>query len=328
MHGRVVRASLWFGLAVSSVFVVVSVIAVNFHQRTYKSQSFLQSAPAPGSFIVSTQTVGSVGAVDPSAAAYEISITCSPNPSRVVAVSIPRGEKRTIGVTEFPGLTSQDRCSVLATGVEGAQVTYATSQPARADGSIPDPLPGVVEAGVYRSAPALSDGRNVTVTYSYVGDLSVTSKVVGAPVGSSTSSTITVRCANSGFVSTNRIADGQTRLITNIPAESICRVTTDQTNGVSFTDNSDDPRDGVVRVSATPARCWDLRTSTPDCRATVVVTSSYNGAEEPTVQNTQPTTTTPQEQKDPVQNAQAAVVAPAPVEEPAILDDSAISLTG
>jgi hypothetical protein len=227
-----------------------------------------------------------------------------------------------MGVSDFPGLTDQDRCSVVAPGVNGAQITYATSQPARADGSVPEPLPGVVEGGVFRSAPALADGRTVAVTYTFVGDLIVTSKVVGAPAGSSTSSTITVRCANSGFVSTNRIADGQSRLFTNIPAGSVCKVTTDQTNGVSFQDNSDDPRDGVVLVNTTPSRCWDLRTSTPDCRAMVVVTSSYSGAEEVVTQtvNTQPTTTVEEQQQQ--SSATTAPAAPAPVEEPAVLDDT------
>jgi hypothetical protein len=307
------------------------VIAVKFRSRAYESPTFLQTT-APGSLIISAQVIGSELAATTS---FEMSVTCSNSPTKAVTVSVPRGDKKTVGVTEFPGLTNQDRCSVMATGIEGAQTSYATSQPARSDGSVPDPLPGALEAGSFRSALAPADGRLVAVTYSFVGDLQVSAKVAGAPAGSTSSSTITVRCSNSGFVSSSRISNGQTRLFTNIPAGSICKVATDQTNGVSFQDNSDDPRDGIVLVNATPARCWDLRTSTADCRATVIVNSTYNSAEDISAQtvNTQPTTTEPSTSV-PTTAAPATVVngvvavAPAPVEEPAILSDLEVAYTG
>jgi hypothetical protein len=298
------------------------VIAVKFRVRAYESPTYLQTTGAPGSLIISAQIIG----VEVTAAtSFEMSVTCSNSPNKAVTVAVPRGDKKTIGVAEFPGLTNQDRCSVVASGIDGAQTTYATSQPARSDGSTPDPLPGALEGGSFRSALAPADGRLVAVTYSFVGDLQVSAKIAGAPAGSPASSTITVRCANTGFVSSSRIANGQTRLFTNIPAGSVCKVTTDQTNGVSFQDNSDDPRDGVVTVNATPARCWDLRTSTADCRATVIVNSTYNSAEDISAQtvNTQPTTTEPSTSvPTTAAAATAAPVAPAPVEEPAVLDDT------
>jgi Domain of unknown function (DUF5979) len=298
---------------------------------------FLQAAPT-ASVVVSVQTVGAEPAADQ---VYELLVSCvgandrpiaaAGSTTGVLVLSLPKSGTRTLSATEFPGLTITDRCSVRTSGIEGAQVTYATSQPARADGSVPDPLPGVVQDGVFRSAIALADGRSIVATFTFVGDLIVTNRITGAPAATPASATITVRCANSGYLTSSRLGNGQSRLFTNIPAGSSCKVTTDQTAGVAFDDNSGDARDGLVTVNSTPARCWDLRTSTADCRATVTVSSTYSGADpldaQPT--QTQPSTTTAEQNRnDPATTA--APAAAAPVEEPAVLDESeeTVAFTG
>jgi hypothetical protein len=314
----------------------LGVIRSNAADSSVNVVQLLQATAAP-SLVVSAQVVGAEPTADQ---VYELLVSCvgandrpitaAGSSNGVLALSLPKSGTRMLGPTEFPGLTAADKCSVRSAGVEGAQVTYATSQPTRTDGSVPDPLPGLVQDGVFRSAAAVADGRSVTATFTFVGDLFVVSRIADAPAATPASATITVRCANSGYLTSSRLGNGQTRLFTNIPAGSICKVSTDQTTGVAFDDNSGDTRDGVVTVNVTPARCWDLRTSTADCRATVTVTSTYVGFDPQAVQptETQPTTTAPDE--DQAAETTAAPAAPAPVEEPAVLDESeeTVAFTG
>jgi hypothetical protein len=333
------RVACWVLLV--GVGAGASVAYVMTRQTSVPSMNVVQllQATSTPSLLVSVQTVGS----EPSSGqVYELLVSCvsasdrpiavAGNASGVLSISLTKNGSRLLGVAEFPGLATTDKCSLRAAGVDGAQVTYATSQPVRADGSVPDPLPGLVQDGTFRSAAAVADGRTITATFTFVGDLFVVNRINGAPPATASSATITVRCANSGYLTSTRMGNDQTRLFTNIPAGSVCKVTTDQTTGVAFDDNSGDARDGVVTVNVTPARCWDLRTSTADCRATVTVSSTFSGFDPQTteVPSTQPPTTTADQQD------QSAVtvspVAPAPVEEPAVLNEteetSDIAFTG
>jgi hypothetical protein len=332
MHGRTAQRLSQFTLltiAVVPVLVVGTSRSVNAHAAMASAPSVerLQASGTPDAVTVglriSIQTVG----MAPANLSYSLQVRCVDANGKVVSavgaadtasVSLAVGQPRSVGIAEFPGLSATNRCSVEAAGAEGAQITYATSQPPRADGALPAPLPGAVDDGKFRSALAPADGREVVVTYTYVGDLVVSTRITDVPTGVMATSMITVRCANTGYLTSLRMGDGQSRLLSSVPAGSVCRVSSDQP-GASFEDNSDDPRDGTVTVNSTPARCWDLRTAAPDCRASVTITSAYRG--EADVQSlsatTQPTTTV--EQQDQQQQNAAATAAPvaaAPVEEP------------
>jgi hypothetical protein len=315
--------------------VAVSFTALSRLGRPPEVQSIVvaQSGVEPG-IVVSVRTIGKPP--DSGASSYRLNVRCTTGGqvtsaaqgiTSTVTLELPPSGARRLGTIDFPSLTATDRCVVEANAVDGAQITYATAQPPRADGSQPEPMPGVVEGGRFQSASAPADGREVTTTITYVGDMIVSARIAGAPAGVSPSGAVTIRCANTGFLITTRILDNQTRLFSNVPAGSVCQVSTDQ-SGATFEDNSGDPRDGIVTVGLTPASCWDLRTADPNCRATVTITSTYSELTDlSSLQSTTvPPTTRVEEQPT---NEPAAAVVAAPVEAPELLaEESAISFTG
>lgn len=242
--------------------------------------------------------------------------TSLPATSAVLPFALAASGTRIIGVPDFPTLTVADSCIVRAAGAEGAETTYRTTQTARADGSTPDPAPGVLESGGYHAAPARADGQAITVTQAFNGDVQVTARITGAVSTAATAPTVLaveLRCG-SGFLQSARLTDGQAQLFTGIPVGTVCRVADLQGGGARYADNSGDPNDGIVTVVATPASCWDLRVTGPECRVSIVVTLSAApgpaDADAPTT--TSPTTTTsPSTTAVPATTA-APAVTPAP----------------
>lgn len=261
---------------------------------------------------------------------YEATVVCRTASGAAVGqrvASLAPGASRTIGAGDIPGLATGDLCTVTA-AAEGAQTQYTTTQTDRSDGSTPEPLGGIIDAGVFRSAPALANGQSVTVAHRYTGDLIISKVVSGAPETSIGTYQLQVTCGEVGFLQTLLLSNGQTRLITGIPVGSTCRVTEPSTPASRFEDNSGDPLDGIVTIVSTAAPCWDLRNTAPSCRVTVVSTHAYSAADQQldSVLNTVPgqaTTTTPRTETTLAAAATtAAPAAPAPVEEPSILDES------
>ena len=242
--------------------------------------------------------------------------TSLPATPAILPFTLAATATRTLGVTDFPTLTAADSCIVRAAGAEGAETTYRTSQAARADGSTPDPAPGVLESGGYHAAPARANGQAVTVTQAFNGDVQITARITGAVNTAATAPSVLaveLRCG-SGFLQSARLTDGQAQLFTGIPVGTVCRVADLQGGGARYADNSGDPNDGIVTVVATPASCWDLRVTGPECRVSIAVTLSAapgpTGGDAPTT--TSPTTTTsPSTTAVPATTA-APAVTPAP----------------
>ncbi len=261
---------------------------------------------------------------------YEVVVKCR-NPAGVAvgerAVALAPGASRVLGSSEIPGLTTADRC-VASSRTDGAQTDFLSTQPDRPDGSTPDPVGGLIDAEGFHSAPAFASGQTISVTHKYTGDLLLTKTVTGAPEFSIGTYQLQVSCPSIGFLQTISLTNAQTRLITAIPVGSVCRVTEPSTIGARFEDNSGDPFDGIVTITATPASCWDLRNTTASCRTTVTSRHTYNAADQQAdnTLNTVPsqTTTTSPDTTQPAQASAstAAPAAPAPVEEPELLDES------
>ncbi len=267
-----------------------------------------------------------VRGVEPTANyAYRFELRCvRPNGSSVngaLAFSLAGGVLRTFTAADVVGLTSQDSCWVRTVDNNGAETLYSSSVPTRADGSQPDPIPGVIGTGGFVSAATLADGRTISVVSTFGGDLSVTNRVEGAPNGSTATYELRVAC-DGGFSRSLLLGDGQQQILTGIPAGSRCQVTATR-GGTSprFQDNSGPPNDGVVTIVATSAACWDLRYSAPECRAAVVVTNQFDAAVDVASQSVPPTTT--QETTTTLPNNQApatiAPVAAAPVAQPEVV---------
>jgi Domain of unknown function (DUF5979) len=244
----------------------------------------------------------------------------------VVAFSIVGADRRTFTVADVPGLTATDVCSVRTIDNNGAESTYATTVPKRADGSQPEPIPGIITPRGYASAPAAADGRTISIVSTFGGDLTVTHRVVGAPSAGVPAAEIRVSC-DGGYARSVLLRDAQQQILTGIPAGSVCRVT--RPGGMipaRFDDNSGVPSDGVVTIVATSPTCWDLRNAAPECRAAVTIFSQYEApvtdvASEPVSTTVQPTTTIDQSQQrnDP---SVIPVAGPAPIAEPPVADAS------
>ncbi len=292
------------------------------------------SAAPAGSIPSVTITVSVVGrppAAPPAGpSSYQATVACrsaAGSSPRELAVSLTPGQARVITVADLPGLSITDRCTVTAR-VDGAQTEFLTTQPDRTDGSTPDPIGGLIDADGFHSAPAIANGQSIAVTHRYTGDLLISKTVTGAPEFSIGTYQLQVSCSDNGFLQTLSLANSQTRLITGIPVGSTCRITEPSTPGTRFEDNSGDPFDGTVVIAATTAACWDLRNTTPSCRVTLTSTHAYNSADQQldSALNTVPsqTTTTPETTRvdSPAAATTAAPAAPAPVEEPQVLDES------
>lgn len=279
-----------------------------------------------------TVVLGVIGTppAGPSDRPYEVVVKCRNPVGGVVgerSVSLTPGASRVLGSSDIPGLVTADRC-VASARAEGAQTEFQSTQPDRSDGSTPDPVGGLIDAEGFHSGPALANGQTIAITHKYTGDLLVTKTVTGAPEFSIGTYQLQVSCHSIGFLQTISLANSQTRLITAIPVGSVCRVTEPSTVGARFEDNSGDPFDGIVTITATPAACWDLRNTTAACRTAVVSHHAYNATDQQvdSALNTVPsqTTTTSPDTTQPAQAAAttAAPAAPAPVEEPELLDES------
>ncbi len=244
-------------------------------------------------------------------------------------ITVGKGETLTVGTKEFPSLTLDDSCWIRSTADDGSETTYTSSNGTRADGSVRDASPGLISGGGYRSAPALASSELITATQSYTGDLVVTNRVDGIPANGTGVVPVSIRCDNQGISRTLNLSDGDRELITGIPTGSSCRVST--LAGRSRTeDNSGSPSDGVVVISPIRPECLDLRNASPDCRATVTVTTAYEPALDPSrvadpneSTTTAPTTTNPDDANR--QNAQPAQAAPATAA-PAVAPSPAVAV--
>ena len=250
-----------------------------------------------------------------------------------LAVSVGRGETITVGLAEFPTLTLDDSCWIRASLSDGSEASYKTTNGTRADGTARDSSPGMIASGSFRSASAQASGELITVTHSYNGDLVVTSRIEGIPVGGRAVVPISIRCDNQGISRTLNLGDGDRELITGIPTGSSCRVSTLAGRSV-VQDNSGAPNDGIVVISAIRPECLDLRNASPDCRATVAINTAYEPAlnlnrETDTTESTTSTTTTtnPDDQQN-RERAAPATAAPAVAPSPAVAVDATPTFTG
>jgi hypothetical protein len=259
-----------------------------------------------------------------------------------ISITVGKGETVTVGIKEFPSLTLDDVCWIRATAVDGSETTYKTTNGTRADGSVRDASPGLIANGGYRSASASTSGETITATQSYTGDLVVTNRVEGVPANGTAIVPVSIRCDNQGISRTLNLSDGDRELITGIPTGSSCRVST--LAGRSRTeDNSGSPSDGVVIITPIRPECLDLRNASPDCRATVGITTAYEPALNPTrvsdpneSTTTAPTTTNPDDANDAAkqvnvngaQSAAPATAAPAVAPAPAVAVDATPLFTG
>ena len=231
--------------------------------------------------------------------------------------SIGNANSNSVGSGASSGVSTATSASAggAPSADDGSETTFKTTNGVRSDGSVRDTSPGLISSGTYRSAPAAATGETITATHSYTGDLVVTNRVEGVPANGTAIIPISIRCDNQGISRTLNLSDGDRELITGIPTGSSCRVTT--LTGRSRTeDNSGSPNDGVVVISPIRPECLDLRNSSPDCRATVTVSTAYEPALDPTrvsdpneSTTTAPTTTNPDDANR--QNAQPSVAAPA-----------------
>ena len=247
-------------------------------------------------------------------------------------VTVGKGETVTVGTKEFPSLTLDDACWVrtTTTGADGSETTFKTTNGTRADGSSRDTSPGLIAGGSYRSASALATGETITATHSYTGDLVVTNRVEGTPANGTAVVPVSIRCDNQGISRNLSLRDGDRELITGIPTGSSCRVST--LAGRSRTeDNSGSPSDGVVIISPIRPECLDLRNASPDCRATVGVTTTYEPALDPTRvadpnESTTSTTTTTNPDDANNQNAERAQAAAPATAAPAVAPSPAVAV--
>lgn len=201
-------------------------------------------------------------------------------------------------------------------------VSYLTTVSARSDGSTPDPRPGAITPEGYASAPATADGQKITVAVTYTGDLAIVQRVEGLTGGDAPQFETTVNCKESGYVNTVVLSGGQTQILTGIISGSECRLSQESAGtNARFEDTSGNPGDAVVVITGTRADCWDLRNSSPSCRATVIVTNTNDGRSSRPADTREeaPTTTAPDQRDRPATTAAAAVVAaPAATPAPAV----------
>ena len=129
---------------------------------------------------------------------------------------------------------------------------------------------------------------------------------------------INVSCNNNGPRESFLLKDRQSYIKTGIATGTSCLVSETRSDGAtaSYSDNSgDNATDGRVTIKGTASGCIDTRLSSfPDCRANVIVTNSYVVATTTAAPTTAAAVTTAA--------TTAAPAAPAPIEEPAVLDET------
>jgi hypothetical protein len=265
---------------------------------------------------------------------YEATVTCrsADGTARTpLVIRVKAGPGRSVTARDVPGLGTEDRCSVKAAGVDGAQVDYTTSVATRADGSTPEPQRGLVDATGFHSAPAPA-GQTITVSLTFTGDLLVRKIVDGSAASEIGLYEIQVQCDGVGVTRTVLLGDGQSTLLTGLPTGTSCRVDEARGDGAlaRFSDNVGDPGDGRVTILSTPSSCWDLRSTGPDCRAVVTVTNNFRptvSAAPPTSESTTTTTTTttPDQNQD---RSPATTAAPAVTPAPASAVEATPAFTG
>ncbi len=313
----------------AAIIVALSLAAILWVQLGGRAQA----EPATTASISVTHLVRGVERTANYAYRFELSCT-KPSGAPVnnaLAFTLAGGGLRTFSAADMVGLTPQDSCSVRTIDNNGAETTYASTALPRADGSQPDPVPGVIGPGGFVAAQTPADGRTISIVSTFGGDLAISKRVEGAPPGSVAVYELRVAC-DGGFSRSLLLGDGQQQTITGIAAGARCQVTEIRGGGASprFQDNSGPPNDGVVTIVATSAACWDLRNSASECRAAVVVTNQFDAATDLASQSVPPTTT--QETATTLPNDQAPAtavpVAPAPAGQPAVVSEADIAFTG
>jgi Domain of unknown function (DUF5979) len=262
--------------------------------------------------------------------------------------TLKSGATKTFSVADFSELVAGSTCHVTELGSNGAaNVSISTlgsesgatavasiALPAVSTATNPNPF---INAGNFSTLPAVTNlaplfassainpnGAAVTVTNSYVGDLIVSKVVVGDPKSNIAVYEISVSCNNNGPRETFLLKDRQSKVFTGISTGASCLVSESRSDGAtaSYADNSgDNATDGRVIIKGTASGCIDTRLSAfPDCRANVIVTNTY-GAVTTTAAAPAPTTAAA-----PAAVTTAAPVAPAAPEEPAVLDDTEVTV--
>jgi Domain of unknown function (DUF5979) len=297
------------------------------------AQSAQLAQLAPSAPTMTAVTVAhSIRGLEPTAQyTYRFDLSCvRVNGSAVgpsLLFSLAGGAQRTFSPTDVAGLSSTDLCTVRTIDNNGAETTYSSSVAARADGTQPDAIPGVIGPKGYVSAPTPADGRTVGIVSSFGGDLAITNRVEGAPAGNTLAYEMRIAC-DGGYNRSLLLRDGQQQILTGLPAGIVCRVSQSATARSSprYQDNSGVAGDGIVTIVATTSACWDLRNLAPECRASVVVINQFvaTGDTDPSTAPSQTTTTVdPNQQKNNVK-----VVDPQPAAAAAPVAEADLAYTG
>lgn len=305
--------------------------------------SLIQSPTPTSAQTVASITVGhTVRGLARTGAEFRFELTCATPDgapvAKAVTFDLAMQTERRFTVDDLPGLTLNDRCSVRTLANDGGETQYTSTVPKRADGSQPDAVPGVIGVGGYRSAPTPADGRTILAVTTFGGDLTIRKVVEGAPNTSVALYELSVSC-DGGYRRSLLLGDGQQEVLTAIPSGSVCRVTETRGGGATarFVDNSGPLNDATVVIATTRPECWDLRTTSPECRATVTIVNQFSGEVDDAPVSTPPTTTSEttttnvEQRNDETADkaaapATAAPVAPAPVAEPEVADEEELTV--
>jgi hypothetical protein len=274
---------------------------------------------------------------------YQMAYVCYYNSNPIVVYSrgiftLKKDATKTFSTTDIPELVAGSTCHVTELNSGGAAgATIATEDPSKTPTAVASldltkltgPSPFVTAGNFGTTANQLflnpgfasggfsPGGSTVTVTNNFQGDLIVSKVVVGDPKSNIAVYEINVSCNNNGPRESFLLKDRQSKIFTGIATGTSCLVSETRSDGAtpSYSDNSgDNATDGRVTIKGTATGCIDTRLSAfPDCRANVIVTNTYGSTT--TTAAAAPTTAA-------AAVTTAAPVAPAPVEEPAELDET------
>ncbi len=301
-----------------------------------------------------TVRMATVGAESIPGAEYVLALVCTYNDGLIYTSStfkLRTGATKTFSAVDIPELVVGSSCRLTEVEGNGASVVTIDTQPSELgsavlravslpDGTTPGTNPFVDANFVppiqprFASAGFNPNGAVITVTNRFVGDLLVSKAVVGPPRSNIAIYELQLSCNEGSVKESFLLKSGQTWSRTDLLAGWVCAISETRSDGavVSFADNSgSDATDARVIIRATPYSCTDSRfTSFPDCRANIQVTNSYPESAEsqapsaapPTTSATSGVTTGPTVTGSTVPETTAAPAIAAPVELPAVLDQS------
>lgn len=304
------------------------------------------------SFAVKVVTVGTE--ITPGAD-YLLALVCSYNagpPYARMTFRLRAGVTRTFTDEDIPGLIVGSKCRVTELESNGAPSVKIEVRPPETGAAVIEAeifpgnaLPGInpfVDANfippikpVFASGQFDPNRATVTITNAFVGDVTVSKVVSGSPRSNIAIYELQLACNDGAVKDTFLLKNGQTWLRSGLLVGWTCTVFETRSDGavVSFADNSGpNATDGRVTVKSSPTGCTDASLNVfPDCRANVIVTNDYPTVASGEVSQTTSNPPQPALAVTPVPTTVPAVgvtlvtappVAAAPVEEPAVLDET------